>query len=224
MLISTFCMISGSKTRVAQTDKDVAGVANKTPSSVAEYRKIVNFFLTAFDERYWQSCCCLCVCDKKSKTFHHYTAEMSSLSLFRRRRGICVCSLHTCRQANLARIIIRGESHLAIISEREHGWESFWANLVDSACQCRCESWRGEMRLVPWPMLLICLLLALAVDATRGYSVEVIPAVLVHEEHLDQNGGNRHRELRMVIKEPARQNLLAPSGNQSSSWMFLTFH
>lgn len=69
------------------------------------------------------------------------------------------------------------------------------------------------MRLVPWPFL-ICVLFALVVDATRGYSVEVIPAVLVHEEHLGQNGANRHRGFRMVVKEPARQNLLAP-GKQS---------
>lgn len=62
---------------------------------------------------------------------------------------------------------------------------------------------------MPWSML-ICLLFGLAVDATRGYSVEVIPAMLVHEEHLDQNGANRHRGFRMVVKEPARQNHITP--------------
>jgi hypothetical protein len=56
--------------------------------------------------------------------------------------------------------------------------------------------------------MLSCVLFALSVDAIRGYSVEVIPSVLVHEEHLDQNGGSRHRGFRMVIKEPAGRNLL----------------
>jgi hypothetical protein len=72
-------------------------------------------------------------------------------------------------------------------------------------------------------MLICVVLFALAVDATRGYSVEVIPSVLVHEEHLNQNGGNHHRGFRMVIKEPARQNLLAPGKHGLLFFCILAF-
>jgi len=42
-------MFAGARTHAV--GEDVASVKNKTPSN-NEYRKIVNFYLTAFDERY----------------------------------------------------------------------------------------------------------------------------------------------------------------------------